>query len=433
VEGGAAGKRRPGAPRLWEGPGIDSRESVFDAREPRPGQEFALEVLTEPVLLRRDRRGVTLSVNRNRVRQALYSTEGKRELCRQALDSDEKLADARRLDDEIHRFLLGRSAATELVLPLDDRPLRWASGGVFSVVRWRGRRWTPFFFRDIPPYGWNISLGASEKGDDLSDPWTFLMREFLEETLVLDGEPRAARPLHFKRFVLPKHDIREEVRKAEEFAAQHLAARRRSDSLLIRPVATERLEELDPGVCTVLHPLPVEAAVEVERPGGTTRRTPSLLVAINLLELGIEVVMAAEYTLEDGDYLLDGELLNLESGQELVRMPMALVAHDYLAAAFAGQELRYVGTTEPSVEGPPIPEADIHLFPYDARRRWEIVHGLEPRATDWERSRYGAWMERFGESFFTAGGEVSTAPACPLFTPTSAKIASYFFDRTRRG
>ena len=58
---------------------------------------------------------------------------------------------------------------------------------------------------------------------------------------------------------------------------------------------------------------------------------------------------------------------------------------------------------------------------------------LDSRANAWERGRYDPWMELFGESFFAAGGEVSAARACPLFTPTSAKIASYFFHGRRRG
>jgi hypothetical protein len=406
--------------------GILPRAVVFGS-ENIPGQEYTIEILTAPVVLRRNEHGgVTVRVNRDGVAHALASTAGKRKLCLRAFNSAKKIAAARRLDAAVHRFLLGH-ASGEGVLRLDDFPLRWASGGVFSVVRWRGRRWTPFFFRDIPPYGWNIALGSSERGDDLNDPWTFLIREFLEETLVLSAAPRPGLPLDFKRFVFDRLYIGEENRRAEAFAAVHVLERYRRDRLLIRATAEPgRLPELDALLSVDVDLLPTQSVIEVAHAGQTTA-CRNVLVCINLLELGIEVVKIAEYALADGDVILDGELLPSLVHPELVRMPMALIAHDHLSRAFQDQKLRYVRKTQPSVEAPPIPPDSIHLFEFDARRRRELVTAGDGDASAWERERYTKWLKGFGGNFFDRAGNVSNHHPCSLFTPASAKIASYYF------
>jgi hypothetical protein len=413
--------------------GIASREAVFESKDPIPGQVFAIELLTQPILLTKDRHGhLTVGINRDCVEQSLYTNEAKRDLCRRVFDTAEKIEKAHVLDAEIHRFLLGESERPSFILRLDEMPLRWASGGVMSLVHWRNRLWTPFFFRDIPPCGWNIALGGSERGDDLSDPWTFLLREFLEETLVLDRPPEVAVPIDFKRFYFHRVDVPQEIARAEAFAAEHIQMRRRSDGLMIRHLPDyERFEELDRRFCVVpdfLHTM-TEISIERER---HVKRYNNVLVCINLLELGIEVVKVVEYTLEDDDYYLDGELLDLGTHKELLRMPVAFIAHSYLKEAFDHRELRFIPGTQPSVEAPPIPPDDIHIFEFDARRRREIVLGAETGSTPWERRWHGDWMARFGDRFFDEAGQVSSRNASTLFTPSSAKVMSYFFANARR-
>jgi len=413
--------------------GIAPRERVLEGPDRIPGQVFAVELLTEPILLTRTRTGRTsVAIHRDGVTQGLYTTEAKRDLCREVFDTPRKIAETHALDLEIHRFLLGESERTSLILRLDELPLRWASGGVLSIVHWRGVRWTPFFFRDIPPFGWNVALGASEKGDDLSDPWTFLLREFLEETLVLDSPPEVGRPTDFKRFYFHRFDYAQEVRRAEAFASEHIQMRRRSDGLVIHTIRDpERFAGLDRRFCVVPDFLNTKTEVEVAR-DGHERRFKNLLLCINLLELGIEVVKMVEYELEDDDYLLDGELLDLGTHKELLRMPVALISHDYLRQAFEGKELRYLPGTQPSIEAPPIPEEHIHIFGFDAARRRQIVLGTEPSASPWEKRWHGEWLARFGDRFFDADGQVSARNASSCFTPSSAKVLSYYFANLRR-
>lgn len=109
------------------------------ANTPPAGDEFSVELLTEPVVLTRTDAG-TLQVRicRDAIRGHLHTTQAKRDLCAATFATPERLAAAHRLDSEIHRFILGITKEPSLVVHLDDLPLRWASGGVLSVVQWKG-------------------------------------------------------------------------------------------------------------------------------------------------------------------------------------------------------------------------------------------------------------------------------------------------------
>lgn len=413
--------------------GIATRERVLEGHGLLPGQVFAVELLTQPILITRTRNGRTrVAVNRDGVSEGLYTTEAKRELCRRVFDTPRKIEQAHARDAEIHRFLLGASGESSLMIRLEDHPLRWASGGVLSIVHWRERRWTPFFFRDIPPFGWNIALGASEKGDDLSDPFTFMLREFLEETLVLDSAPKIGAAIDFKRFLFHRYDFAREIGRAEAFASEHIQMRRRSDGLVIHYLRDpERLASLDRRFCVAPEFLSTRTDVSVER-DGREQLTPNLLVCVNLLELGIEMIKIVDYELEGDDYILDGEMLDLGTHKELLRMPVALISHEYLRQAFDDRPFEYIPGTQPSIAAPSIPAEHIHIFPFDARRRREIAMGTDPNSSPWEKRWHGDWYASFGKCFFDHDGGVSGRHASAHFTPSSAKALSYYFANMRQ-
>jgi len=157
--------------------GIAKWADVFHRADPLPGQVFALEILRRPLRFERSSGVTMMTLDRRGCDEGIFTTHGKGELVTRSIGDDiNRVKDA---DKSLHRFL---QSADDGTFEVEHEGLRWASGGVLSVVRWRGRVWTPFFFRDIPPFGWNISLGGSDKGDDLSRPDAFVEREFLEES-----------------------------------------------------------------------------------------------------------------------------------------------------------------------------------------------------------------------------------------------------------
>jgi hypothetical protein len=75
------------------------------------------------------------------------------------------------------------------------------------------------------------------------------------------------------------------------------------------------------------------------------------------------------------------------------------------------------------VEG--LDAADVHIFPWDVRRRRELALGTrmaEGPADPREQARHRAWLDRFGEHFLDSRGEPSGANPSRLFVGSSARL-----------
>jgi hypothetical protein len=109
-------------------------------------------------------------------------------------------------------------------------------------------------------------------------------------------------------------------------------------------------------------------------------------------------------------------------------MFVALISHEYLRKTFGRRSWTQTPLDiQPSIEGPGICASELHLYPFDLLRRREIGRREAPRSTAWERERYGSWLSQFEDLFFDEDGGVRSAHERALFTPTSAKILSYYF------
>ncbi len=407
--------------QLSEVAGFSSIQRVFGGEE-LTGRVFAVELLTQPQqLMYRDRQKI-VRLNRRHTTDAIYTGAARRKLRDLSFDTPEVVQWAQQADEEIHEFLRGKHKY-DLELPLDKCPLRWASGGVFPVVSYRGRSWTSFFFRDIWPEGWNLSLGASEPTDNLQDPWSFLWREFLEELLVLRTAPEdlAEQAIERRRPIFADNpDLRLPARSAQAFSADHIKLRAACDGMRL-PVSEDHPLRLD------THP--TDTILEISGTLGASLFSNVFFVTINPRELGIEIVVPVSYSLDDNDYLLDGEILKPEGGEEeLVRMPVALISHEYLRRSFGDLDrpLQYDDENQASVIGADLNADDIVIFDWDVRRRLAIANGTSGRGTELERCQ--RWRERFGLAFQNAQETGLFSKQLQMFTAPSAKIASYYFS-----
>jgi len=464
---------KPGKPAIPSsiglfGPGIDWRDTVFKKKHSLPDMPvFAIELLTQPIVLERCDNGRTLVViDRTKVENAVYTTEGKNWLCKKFVNGKvEQWAMTK--DKEIHDFLIqGKPERSDYSLPLHNFPLRWASGGVLSVVKIPGREglWTPFFFRDIPPVGWNISLGSSENNDELDNPWGFLLREFLEETLIHSPAPAGLpRRRVVKTFeVGPALDgFKLQRKRANLFSQKHRDLRKLTDAVNFQFRSKDRNYIIPCDLGTTMTDIKICGRKENNSQNDLLRPVwKDVIVCFNLMELGIEVVKVLEYELAKGDEILDGEILDRrdkntgEEWQELVRMPVALISHNYLKKAFGLRTglfepyypdlYRYIdgviGDKPEQVNQPsvlpkiPLGTEDIIIFPKDAVRRKEIcerilngdelsVHPSDRKAFD----RHMLWQKNFGHYFLDQSGKPSSNNPAPWFTFASAKTMSYYF------
>jgi hypothetical protein len=410
---------------------------------------FAIELLKNNIYLQKKENGrITVIIDRNDVQNAVITSRAKGNICKKFITENNKKQLVQK-DKEIHDFLsetINNKKQYEINLSQLKIPLRLASGGVFSVVRYKGKTWTPFFFRDISPFGWNISLGASERhfskdgkslnnlSRELNDPWKFIAREFLEETLVLNREPAVTKEQIAKKFTFGITDIRQQRENALKLINAHIECRKKYDNL--RVVTTQ--EKLDPANYDVRTRLQATNTDLIIRHGGEDTFHDDVLVCFNLLELGIEIVKIAEYDLADTDYLLDGEILEHYDGnskliQELVRMPFALISHSYLEDTFGGDfEPNYtMDTAQPSIIGKPIQSEDIHIFDWDVIQRVKILKGdLDDIGI--EKKRYEGWYKQFKQYFLDDNDNPTTENPSSLFTPASAKIVNTYFTNKKR-
>lgn len=424
-------------------------KKLFD-RYPRrlPGEVFAAEILTVPPVLRRFKNGrVSLEIDRTRVKELVVSTPGKKRLCAKHVAG--RRQELIQLDEKISSFIREQDDAPPLELP-GDLPLRWASGGVLSVVSIADRRWVPLFFRDIEPIGWNVSLGASERWfesdfipskepgwdleSELANPWRFVLREFLEETLVLsevdtDRGEAARRSFMFSSPI----DQRISGAQAHAFAEKHVDIRfsqYRDRNMKVERKGKPIYADIQGRTC-------MEAKIR-----GTQRPSKDILFSINPLELGIEIVFVCNYELDETDVMLDGEiLLSDKRGEDkrhlwkqLVRMPVALISLEYLYRNFGAPDYSLVYTddeVQPSVVGTPFASnRDIRVFTWDVEERLNL--GASPLCDEEEMKRYARWRDHFAADFQDGlKGNPGKFPS--LFTPATAKTLNLYFNMSEDG
>jgi class 3 adenylate cyclase len=427
-----------------------SREHVRNAKSRLPDEVFAVELLRRPITLLRDAKGLTVTVNRGDVEDMLISNAGKRAAVAHYIGSRERQEELSKVDREIHAFLAGRGPDQCEINPerLGIR-LRWASGGMLSIVTLAGdssgKQWVPCFFRDIRPYGWNISLGATERAFDpqnqvekrysidheLNSPWEYILREFLEESLVVADTPRRGARLPVRRFRFPDASA-VAVGLSRDFDELHRTLRTQEDGFEIVPSAEHAID---------VRRWRTDCTLFVEHGAGTATHTEDVLICFSVLDLGIEVIRVVEYEIAPTDTMLDGEIQAIDvrhTGRpqnELVRMPIALLSLDYLREMLHGEEpwQTYTLGPQPSlvVSRAPDPERDeIRLFEWDVERRMSILSN--PAASHTQATRFLDWYDKFGPNFVDAAGRPSAARASRLFVPSTGKALNLLFERAWR-
>lgn len=406
-----------------------------------PNEFFASELLTQPVFLRRDGEKLIIRINRAGVKYVVISNKGKNHLCERFVSP--KRSELIDLDRRILAFMRDPREQTPPRITTTYLPLRWASGGVLSILHHAGKLWVPLFFRDVSPYGWNVSLGATERyfndqgreidnqdyslEKELNYPWKFIVREFLEETLVLDKEPQLGGNCKWLGFNFPPHvQIEVQSDQAQRFAQKNLTLRQNQDGLNI----SFSPQELD----ITIHD---NTTFNLEIMGGNPRilypGVRDVLVTINPVELGIEVIKVFEYDLPPGHCILDGEVYQIKDHPEIVRMPIGLLSLEYLYRNFGKPDYQLQFNEEnvhPSIEADTLKEGDIHVFRWDFDQRARVWG--ESEATDWEKKQYAEWQNLFEKKF--ANGFKGNKFSFPnLFTPATAKAINLFFNCCQRG
>lgn len=264
----------------------------------------------------------------------IYNNAGKLFLANKFLNGEKKDRYIKKAK-EIENLIKGKRPGDELRLDAKNTPLRWASGGVLPIAYWKKNYWYVLLFRGIvPPEGWNVANGASETKEEYKNLRSLMVREFLEELILLDREPQIDDPLCVGQKVFRFSDqlfdelpdeTKDEIR-SKEFIKKHTNLRKSHDSLFIEYKEGPRLEP-------IRTPFEIQVTYHSKNSQEThTRRIEDVIFSVNPLEFGIESVSLYAFKMDDEDYLIFGEIW--EVANCLLREPVLLLSCDYVQKVF---------------------------------------------------------------------------------------------------
>lgn len=121
---------------------------------------------------------------------AIINNSGRRFL-RWLYNGDKEHKQEMRTDnDKFYSFLDYNQRSYQYEHLSDNIFYRWGSAGALPIVKWRGKKWIAFVYRDIYPTGWNLPLGGSESELEKGRPGITAIRETFEEIIVSERAPK---------------------------------------------------------------------------------------------------------------------------------------------------------------------------------------------------------------------------------------------------
>jgi hypothetical protein len=368
-----------------------------------PGWDFAVVLLHNDVQLSRATAGAPalLELDLDGQPWGLYSNLGKsftRERYLPKADVDLR-AQVQAHTTKLHELLVQQQAFEPTPCRFGDLPLRWASAGFLPIVKWRGRYWAAFFFRDIDPIGLNVANGGSERKEEYRNVRHLMSRESREELQVL-APPAAGEAAFAARWLqLCKRGVA--VGTAEQREAADAARR---DLLETHQQLRRDEDHLEISLPDPSRPLGVRiiggnAHVSIRyTEKGTVETEPieDVFLAVNCMEFGIECIQLGVLELPDDHLLLDGETFrdfredSFKGKDVLVRRPVVLVSLNHLYHCWDTNRNRLgdpVAADGPEAARrvdcrvlPCLPDEAYHIFETDIALRERRLEAIEDDA-----------------------------------------------------
>ena len=368
-----------------------------------PDCAFTITLLFNQINLQRHDDESTLNIDLRNQSCAIYSPRGKQFILSKFLPADPSKYLS--LSKDIHDFLVGRSQVSEMSFQINA--LRWASGGFLPIAKWHGRQWVCLFYRDIYPVGWNIANGASETKEEYIYLNRTIYREMIEELAVIRGSPCRYAELEHRFLMPPGLELIENITSPPELVKEHNRLRKEHDKVLL-----ELKRGADLNAISTRHS--VRVSFHDDWKDATPVITKNILIAINPLELGIEVVKVGKFDLHNDEVLLDGEVYTSSKAEYLVRRPVVMISTDFLKRCYRdrGNSLgqKPTGDHDDRKTLERVPKGEYHLFTEELTLRRARLKDLEKAglSNSSEASRLKDWARNVEVLFKDAanGGEL---------------------------
>lgn len=364
-------------------PAFIRREHLM-AKEFWPNWAFSIVVLFNELKITRSQNNnkyrFRLEVDLRYQSYGIYNNAGKLFMRDKFLGGEEKNIIYIEKSKVIENFLKGTTQKSELIINAIDTPLRWASGGVLPIAFWRGEYWYVLFFRGSgSPVGWNVANGASETKEEYKDLPILMVREFSEELILLNREPKIndPSPLVQKSFRYPffdyfPEDFKDNLR-SKKFIEKHNDLRKIHDNLTISHTDGPKIYQIE---------TPFEIKITNHSKNlqeDFTKNFEDIIFSINPLEFGIESISLYNFNMDDNDYIIYGE--TWEVANCLLREPVLLLSCEYVQEVFENNG----GTLGEHSMKPPyldcksierIPKDKYHIFDKDIEFRKQRIEQI---------------------------------------------------------
>ena len=274
-----------------------------------------------------DEKKYQLKIDLTDQKYGIYNSGGKLFLEKEFL-TDSYKKDCKKTSEKLHHFLISDHLSDKEYKLKNNMVYRWASGGVAPIAEWKGQKWFVLLFRDISPIGWNFPIGASESASEYLYLDKLIMREFIEEIILLNGEPTPGDRLSLnqKKFKLPI-DPDGSLKSLDRYLNEHRELRKFHDQLKIN------LSDNGPTLKLIDTPFSLKL-IDYDKSSKSPKRTKleNIIFNLNPNEFGIEILRFLSFEMDDKDYLLGGELWEVDNA--LVRQPVMLLSCDYIKGLF---------------------------------------------------------------------------------------------------
>lgn len=263
----------------------------------------------------------------------------------------------------------------------NDVYYRWSSGGVLPIVKYNNETWYVFFVRNINPVGLNIANGASESKEEHNNLLRLAVREFNEETCVVEiGEKKGdyysgiQKEFKLPSDFYPNRRIKEEMDnelKSRKFIS-HQRYKRNQGEFNNRLNLVKDYIEVSQVTGTGFSIKINEGKPELEE------TINNVIFNINPYENGIECVKLFKFNLEETDTILYGEIS--EMSDSLLREAVVLISAEYLKTYFdtvGSLGTHYKESPYRDCKYKYLPDEAYHIFGFDIDERQKIHEKLK--------------------------------------------------------
>ena len=304
------------------------------------GKDIHMEWTNKPVFPRISE----FTVNLTNSKLAIINNWGKRFLM-DYYHSDDDLDSVSKHNMEINAFLSHSNQDLKEKTFSSNTFYRWGSAGTLPIIKYKGKKWIAFVYRDIYPKGWNLPLGASECELEKGRPGITAIREMLEE-LVVFAEPfreyHKSDRTHFPERKELYHPLLNSIEGETNYQASRRSFYGKQREIIAHTCPIEFGEKTSGHHAMTCYDSRTTMQIKVKDDNRKIflpeNVSTNCMVTVDNFEQGIECIKPVRFQIGDGDDLRMGEVDFLDD--KWINNPVILIRYEALEEYFKSNEFK---------------------------------------------------------------------------------------------